>query len=82
MGLHGGLVLRVVHPANGALRKSNGAEYDDHQLNAIQTLSAILVGEIAKDDHAHGGASECQGIDGDLNVSFMFGSPVYESQTG
>lgn len=82
MGLHGGLVLRVVHPANGALRESNGAEDDDHQLNAIQALAAILVGEIAKDDHAHGGAREGQGIDGDLDISLMFRSPVYESQTG
>lgn len=72
----------MVHPANGALRESNGAEDDDHQLNAIQALAAILVGEIAKDDHAHGGAREGQGIDGDLDISLMFGSPVYESQTG
>lgn len=72
MGLHGGLVLRVVHPANGALRKSNGAEYDDHQLNAIQTLSAILVSEIAKDDHAHGGARQSQGINGDFDIGLMF----------
>jgi len=81
VGLHGGLVLRVVHPANGALRKSNGTEYDDHQLNAIQTLAAILVGEIAKDDHAHGGASEGQGIDGDFDVGLMLGAPVHKGQT-
>jgi hypothetical protein len=72
----------VVHPANGALRKPDGAEYDDHQLNTIQSLAAILVGEIAKDDHAHGGAREGQSIDGDLNISLMFRSPVYEGQTG
>ena len=72
----------MVHPPNGALRESNGAEYDNHKLNAIQTLAAILIGEIAKDDHAHGGASEGQGIDGDLDISLMFRSPVYESQTG
>jgi hypothetical protein len=82
MGLHGGLVLRMVHPTNGALRKPDGAEYDDHQLNTIQTLSAIFVGEIAKDDHAHGGAREGQGIDCDLNISLMFRAPVYEGQAG
>ena len=72
----------MIHPANGALCQSDGAEYDDHQLNAIQSLSAIFVGKIAKDDHAHGGAREGQGIDGDFNISLMFRSPVYEGQTG
>ena len=72
----------MIHPANGALCQSDGAEYDDHQLNTIKSLAAILVGQIAKDYHAHSGACEGQGIDGDLNISLMFGSPVYKSQTG
>ena len=81
MRLHRGLVLRVVHPANRALGESDGAEYDNHEFNTIQLLTAILVSQIAKDDHAHGGASEGQGIDGDFDVGLMLGAPVHKGQT-
>lgn len=72
----------MVHPTNGALREADGAEDDDHQLNAIQTLTTIFVGQIAKDDHAHGGASEGQGIDGDLDICLMLRTPVDKGQAG
>ena len=71
----------MVHPANGTLRESDGAEYDNHELNTVQLLTAVFVGQVAENDHAHSGASESQGIDGDLNIGLMFRAPVHEGQT-
>lgn len=74
-------VLRVIHPANRALSKPDRAKYYYHEFDSVKALSSIFVGEIAEQDHSYGGARESQGIDGDFDVGFVLGAPVYKGQT-
>ena len=81
MGLHGRLVLGVIHPTNRRLCQSNGGEDDDHQFDTIETLAAIFVGQVAKYQLTHGRTGESQGIDRDFDVGFVFRAPIDECQT-